>query len=115
MTKINVNVIPCLDCKKLLTCPLFRARYERKKAAIQDERYEQAIAMAERTEVKQFTMLQIEKLSLPLKEHFIKNGKLDVQALRVALTDEYGLRLSNNKGYELKAMLLKHYPNILEI
>lgn len=111
----------CLDCPRLMqkasqdfVCNIFRARYERKKASIQDARYSQALAQAERIEAKQLSMTQIENLSLTIKEMFIKKGKLDVQAMRIALVDEYGVSLPNTRAYELRAMLLKHHPEILE-
>lgn len=107
--------LSCLDCLKLMECDIFRARYERKKAMVQDARYSQALAQAEKVEAKQLSMEQIEKLSLTIKETFIKKGKIDVQALRIALSDEYGVRLSNTRAYELRAMLLKHHPEILEV
>ena len=103
----------CLDCEKLLTCDLFRATYERKKDSIQTVRYTQAKAMAEKAETTELTMGQIEKLSLSIKEAFIKKGKIECQLLRVAMVDEYGVRLSNSKAYELRAMLMKHHPEII--
>jgi len=103
----------CLDCPKLLTCDLFRATYERKKDATQTARYQQAKNMAEKAETTELTMGQIEKLSLTLKEKFIKKKKIDCQLLRVCMADEYGVRLSNSKAYELRAMLMEHHPEIL--
>ena len=105
----------CLDCPNILECNLFRARYERKKASIQEARYSQALAEAESTESKMLTIEQIEKLSLTLAELFIKKGRISVQSLRIALSDEYGIRLSNTRAYELRALLLKHHPEILDV
>lgn len=112
----------CLDCSKLTqrnpdgsyVCNIFRATYERKKAAIQDARYIQARDLSDKVEARQMTMGQIERLSMTIKEMFIKKGKIDVNKMRIALVDEYGIRLSNSKGYELRAMLLAHYPELLE-
>lgn len=112
----------CLDCSKLMqkssdtfVCNIFRARYERKKNSIQTARYSQAKELSERVEAKQWSMEQIERLSLTLKEMFVKDGKINVQNLRMALSDGWGIRLSNVKAYELRAMLLKHHPEILDI
>jgi len=82
---------------------------------MQDSRYEQARALAERVETTQLTMKQIEGLSLTVKDGWLIDGKIDVQALRVALEDEYGIRLSNNRGYNLKRRIELHHPEILEL
>jgi len=103
----------CLDCSKLSTCNIFRARYERKKASIQESRYEQAKDMAETQETRELTMKQIENLAMIVQDKFIIDGKVDVQRMRVVLLDEYGLKIGNNKGYQLKAMIEIHHPNLL--
>jgi len=113
----------CLECHKLTEkddndryiCNIFRAQYERKKATIQESRYTQARALAERMETSQLTMKQIENLSLTITDHYIIEGKVDVQALRVALEDEYGVRLSNNKAYNLKRRIELHNPDLIEV
>lgn len=112
----------CLECPKLMrkkseryACNLFRARYERKKASIQDTRYEQAKGMAEKIETQKLTMNQIEGLSLTVKGKWLKEDKIDVQALKVVLEDKYGIQLSNNKAYELKARLEIHHPELVEL
>jgi len=104
----------CLDCKKLFECNLFRARYERKKATIQEGRYSQALAQARKIEAKQLSMEEIETISVKVKDLFIEDGKINVQHLRIALSDEYGINLSHSKAYELKALLEKHHSEILE-
>lgn len=103
----------CLDCKNIDNCNLFRARYEKKKASIQESRYEQAKDMAERKETTELTMKQIENLAMALREKFIIEDKIDVQRLRVVLMDEYGLKIGNNKAYQLKAMIEVHHPNLI--
>lgn len=105
----------CLDCDKLMSCNLFRARYERKKATIQDQRYSQAYELADKTEARALSMEQLEKLCLTLKGSWIKKGKMNVQLLRLSLQDEYGIRISNAKAYDLRAMLMKHHQEILSI
>lgn len=104
----------CLDCSKLITCNLFRARYEKKKASIQEERYEQARSLAEKVETTELTMKQIEGLSLQLRDKWWIEDHIDVQALRIALEDEYGVRLSNNKAYNLKRRLELHHSQFVE-
>ena len=112
----------CLDCSKLTkknsakyACNIFRARYERKKASIQDKRYEQARDIAYEIETRQLTDRHIENLSLVIKDKWLIEGKVDVQALRVALEDTYGIRLSNNKSYKIKRMIEMHHANLLEV
>jgi hypothetical protein len=113
----------CLECPKLMkkdangkyVCNIFRAQYERKKGSIQEDRYEQARNLAEQMESTQLTMKQIEGLSLTVKDKWLLEDKIDVQALRIALEDEYGIRVSNNKAYNLKRRLELHYPNLIVV
>lgn len=108
----------CLDCKKLMeknsevyACNIFRAEYERKKASIQEVRYDQALDMAEKKETQQLTDQQIENLAFSILGKLLdENGKIDVQAMRIHLQDSYGIRLSNNKGYKIRRMLELHHP-----
>lgn len=112
----------CLDCPKLMqknedgkyVCNLFRAQYERKKANTQESRYEQAKEQAKDIETKQLTMKQLENLLWNIKEAFIDedNREINVQYMRVAANDEYGINLSNNKAYRLKAQLEVHHPEL---
>jgi len=105
----------CLDCKKLLTCNLFRAAYERKKSLTQESRYEEAKGLAEKTEAKSLSMKQIENLAVTIKNKFVIDGKIEVQRLCVALEDEYGISVSNNRAYKLKAMLEVHHPELIAV
>jgi hypothetical protein len=103
----------CLGCPSLDTCNIFRARYERKKASIQDTRYEQAKEQAQQSETRHLTIKQLENLSLAVKDKFMERGKLNVQRLRIALSDEYGIHLSQSKSYELKESLEVHHKDKL--
>jgi len=121
--KHKCNKPSCLECQKLMRknqtgkydCNIFRAKYERKKGSIQENRYEQARDMAEQLETTQLTMKQIEGLSLTVKDKWLLDEHIDVQALRIALEDEYGIRLSNNKAYNLKKRIEVHHPNLIEV
>jgi len=104
----------CLDCKKLFECNIFRARYERKKATIQESRYSQALAQAQKIETKELTLEQLEKLCVTIPELYVKNGKINVQLLRIALQDTYQLTIPHTKAYDLRARLLAHHSYILE-
>jgi len=104
----------CLDCGKIESCELFRARYERKKASIQESRYEQAFDLAESKEGSMLTDAQLELILLDLTEHFIKpNGKIDVQGMRVALQDIRGIRVSQARAYKLKKQFETHHKELL--
>lgn len=105
----------CLDCSQLMSCNLFRACYERKKASIQDARYLQAREVSEREEIKRYSMQQLENLAYAIREKYILKGKLDVAELRIVMEDDYGVRLSQSKAYELRKRLLRHYENILDV
>jgi len=113
----------CLECAKLTkknqagkyVCNVFRAKYERKKGSIQEDRYEQARDMAEHLESTQLTMKQIEGLSLTVQTKWLLEDHIDVQALRIALEDEYGIRLSNNKAYNLKRRIELHHPKLIAV
>lgn len=103
----------CLDCDKLPSCNIFRARYERKKGSIQDARYEQAKESAQKTEAKHLTLTQLENLSLVLTPKFMERGRINVQRLRICLYDDYGISLSQSKAYELKESLEIHHKEQL--
>ena len=81
---------------------------------VQDQRYEDARNLAEVSETKRLTMDQIEELSLSLKDKWLIDNRIDVQRLRIILKDKYGIKIGNNKGYELKAALELHHPELLD-
>jgi len=98
----------CLGCNKVYECQLFRARYERKKAEIQDSRYESAKEQAERTESKMRGIAELETLAIELKDQWLIDEHINVQRLRVALRDVHGIQISLNRAYQLKASLEAH-------
>lgn len=98
----------CLDCKSIETCMVFRAQYERKKALIQDSRYEQAKEQAEKTESKMLSLPELEELAKELKDIWFIDNKISVQRLRIALREAHNIQISMNKAYELKAALEFH-------
>jgi len=105
----------CLDCKKLFECDIFRARYERKKASIQESRYSQALAQAQQIETKDLTIQQLENLCVTIPERFVEKGKIKVQMLILALEEVYGFTISDVKAYKIRARLLAHHPDILDV
>lgn len=101
----------CLGCEKLNDgCNIFRARYERKKAKIQDKRYESAKEMAQTKETIELTNRQIERILYPDREKFTKDGFIDAQLMRIVAQEEHGIRLSNNKCYVIKKAMIYHHP-----
>jgi len=102
------NKPSCLECEKIMTCNVFRARYERKKASIQESRYLQAKDRSEKTESTAMTILELEAMALELKPMWFIDGKIDIQKLRVSLLDKKGANISQNKAYYLKAALEEH-------
>jgi len=111
----------CLDCELLnvqcdgdYVCQVFRARYERKKASVQEHRYEQARELSQKTEAKSLTIEQLENLCYSIKDTFIIDGKVNVNKLMMAMQEKYGIQLSNTKAYNIRAMLLEHHAEILK-
>jgi hypothetical protein len=99
----------CLGCEHVLKgCMVFRAQYERKKAEIQDSRYESAKEQAERVESKTLGIAELETLALGLKEQWLIDDRINVQRMRIALRDSHGVQISLNRAYQLKASLIAH-------
>lgn len=104
----------CLDCKKLETCDIFRAKYERKKLGFQMQRYTQDRDEAQRMESSQLTDRQIATLAYKHKERFTdSDSHIDVNRLRITLAEEEGVRLGFNKGYHIRAFLEYHYKEFV--
>ena len=102
----------CLGCKKLKTCGEFRAKYERKKASIQEIRYEQAEHEADKIESEQLTDSQIEKIVYQeLKDKILnEKGSIDARLIRVVLLREKRVKIGYNKAYTIKKLLEYDYP-----
>jgi hypothetical protein len=107
----------CLGCKKLeapAPCMIFRAQYERKKASIQFERYEQAEEQAAAKESLELTEEQIEKILQPHIQDLInEKGQLSVPKMRVWLREE-GIRISSWKAYQIKGNIQGAHPELFE-
>lgn len=98
----------------ITTCLVFRAQYERKKAEIQDSRYEAAREQAERVESKVLGISELETMALDLKDQWLIDDKPNVQRLRIALRDARGVQVSLNRAYQLKAALEAHNKGIFD-
>jgi hypothetical protein len=92
-------------------CPTFRTAYERKKAEIQNQRYEQAEHEADYIETKTLTDVQIENILYTLYHKFTdQNGKIDVDLLRIVAREDCGVHLGHNRAYRIKKQLKYHHP-----
>ncbi len=102
----------CLSCRDLEDCQVFRAQYERKKRAMQMERYTADLDEVQRKESQQITLQQLIEKAYPIRTQFTGSSRrIDVNALRIALREQYEIQIGHNKSYELRAALLRRYPN----
>jgi len=102
----------CLDCSKVNTCPLFRAQYERKKASIQETRYEQAYDLASKKESKDFTNRQVTNMLYGLKQKYTdEDNHIDVVLLRVVASEELGITIGHSRSYSIRKLLKYLHPN----
>lgn len=116
------NRASCLDCKKLdptdkeKRCMIFRARYERKKAKTQGERYEEALEEAEQKEASKLTLDEIEAKIINHFDIYYNADKndIDVDLLAMATKRKLGIRLGHNKIYRLKKQIIFDHPELFE-
>jgi len=103
----------CLDCSKLeKSCNLFRARYERKKASIQDSRYEQAYDSATKQESQELTNTQIANMLYHLRDKFTDEDKhIDVGLMCIVATQELGIKIGHSRSYTIRKLLKYLFPN----
>ena len=100
----------CLGCKKVESCMVFRAQYERKKRSIQIERYEQGKEQAIAKESQDLTEQQLENMLLPVvKDLMGERGMLSVPKMRVFFR-EHGIHLSHWKAYQIKGNIESCHP-----
>jgi len=104
----------CLGCKQIDTCMVFRAQYERKKAAVQEDRYEEAHERAQKVESKQKSIKELERLALTVKDSWLVDDRVHVNKLRTALADIYGIPVSKDRAYRLRTALEVHNKEIFE-
>lgn len=102
----------CLGCRKLKSCLEFRAQYERKKATIQDKRYEQAEAEASFMETREMTDRQLANLIYSFKDKIVNDrGQLSAKLIRVIFLHELGVKVGHNRAYTVKELLKLIHPN----
>ena len=106
----------CLGCRKLnQDCQEFRAQYERKKATVQDQRYEQAEADAAYVETRSMTDQQIAQIAYTLKDKILNDkGELSAKKLRVVLLHKLKIKIGYNRAYTVKELLRLMHPDEFE-
>ncbi|MCJ7459221.1 MAG: hypothetical protein MUP17_09540 [candidate division Zixibacteria bacterium] len=105
----------CLGCKKIESCQIFRAQYERKKRSTQVIRYEQAKDQAQQKESADLTDSQLETMVWNNIDKLLNSkGKLDVSKMRYFLRDEFKVHLSIWKGYNIKGLIEAAHPERFE-
>jgi len=114
MDNNQCNKDSCLGCRKLDNCYLMRARYEKKKANVMIERYEQDLVESERMETSQLTIDQLVKIALPHKELFTRDRVLNVLLMQTVLREELGIRIGRNKSYELGSTIKYTHPELFD-
>jgi len=95
---------------------IFRARYERKKAKTQGERYKEALEEAEQKEASKLTLDEIEAKIINYFDIFynVDKNDIDVDLLAMATKRKLGIRLGHNKVYRLKKQILFDHPELFE-
>jgi hypothetical protein len=108
----------CLDCDKLNPknpadqCQIYRARYERKKASIQEVRYAQAAQTAEETEARELTNDQIAEMLIEYKDQLInqETGRVDADMIRIIAKEKLGCVIGHSRSYTLVKLLKYKWP-----
>lgn len=108
--KEQCSLMSCLGCEKLLhpehPCMIFRAQYERKKASIQMDRYEEARDSAAQKEAKEITNDQLVKMLIEYVEELRgRRGNIDTFLIMKILKERKGIKITQYKGYQLKRLL----------
>jgi len=102
----------CLGCKKLKRCDELRARYERKKAKIQNKRYEQAEVEAAYMETRDMTDKQLATMIYALKDKLLNDkGELSAKKLRIVFLHNLDIKIGHNRSYTIKELLKLMHTN----
>ena len=104
----------CLDCKKIPTCQIFRARYERKKASVQDKRYADALDLSIRKEASNISNNQLAELLYPLRNKFIRKGKIKIDFLKIVCSQDLKHPISHTRSYTLRRLFEYLYPKLFK-
>ena len=93
---------------------IFRARYERKKAKTQDERYSEVLEEAEEKEASKMSLDEIEAKVLEYFDVYynVDKNDIDIDLLAMAVKRNLGVKLGHNKTYRLKKQIMFDHPNL---
>lgn len=113
----------CLVCKKLnpdkkeKRCPIFRARYERKKILTQEDRYKIALEDSERQEHSKLSLDEIQAKAIDYFDKFYNPDKniIDIDMLEIVLRRELKIYVGQNKRYRLAKQIKYDHPDLFEI
>jgi hypothetical protein len=117
------NKRSCLTCKSLnpddksKRCPVFRARYERRKFTTQQARYEEALEESEKKERSKLTLDELQAKSLEYFDKFydVDKNKVDVEALVwIVKRKILGYDIGNNKAYRLARQITFDHPELFK-
>jgi len=102
----------CLGCRKLKRCKEFRAQYERKKAEIQNRRYEQAEMEASFMETRDMTDKQLAVMIYALKDRILNDkGEISAKKIRVVFLHKLDVKIGHNRAYTIKELLKLMHPD----
>ncbi len=113
----------CLICRKLnpddkeKRCPIFRARYERKKILTQEDRYKLALEDSERQEHSRLSLDEIQAKAIDYFDKFYNPDKniIDIDMLEIVLRRESKIYVGQNKRYRLAKQIKYDHPKLFEI
>jgi hypothetical protein len=96
-------------------CPVFRARYERKKISTQTERYEIALEESEKDEREKLTLDEIQAKALNHFDLFynVDKDKIDVELMAIVVKRKVlGFELGHNKSNRLAKQIRFDHPEL---
>jgi hypothetical protein len=99
------NKSSCIDCENVEDCSLLRARYERKKRAIQLSRYAQDEEKAKVRESKDLTDEQLLNMIEKYLHECMDGERISATKLRAKFHLKLGIKIGHNKAYSLKTLI----------
>lgn len=100
----------CLLCNNVKDCAILRARYERRKAEVQDKRFIEEMETSVKAESKNLTLDEIVEYAKAVKAKIMKGERISIPLLKLALRDTYGISIGNNRAYDVKVKLEQQEP-----
>jgi len=105
----------CLGCRRLQTCMIFRAQYERRKQAISGERYEKGREVTEaKVQAAKVSEEELEEKLYSLRDRFVytTHGFPDTVICELLLQEEYNLKIPRGDVERLKRRMILHHPEL---